>query len=487
VTIKRKTGLAILALALGLALGPALGGPAAAADLPGSFAELAEEVSPAVVNIRTTKTVQGGPMGGLFGMRPRGQEGPGRQGPGQAPPDLHEFFRRFFGGPEGGRPPQEFKQRALGTGVIVDEEGYVLTNNHVIAGADEILVKLKNGEEYQAEIRGRDKKTDLALIKIKADHDLPYLTLGDSDDLRVGDWVLAVGNPFGLENTVTAGIVSAKQRVIGAGPYDDFIQTDASINPGNSGGPLIDMEGRVVGINTAIVAQGQGIGFAIPINLAKSVMRQLRDKGRVVRGWLGVYIQPVTPELAEKFGLEGDQGALVADVVNGSPADKAGLKRGDVIVAYNGREVGDTHALPRMVAATPVGEKAEVTVIRGGETKELTVTIGELKEDQMAAAEPGEAGPADLGMSVQTLTPELAQQLGVDQTEGAVITQVEQNSPADEAGLSRGDVILEAAQKEISGAEEFREIAGRVKPGQGLLLLIQRRGNTLFVVVKRPQ
>jgi serine protease Do len=247
------------------------------------------------------------------------------------------------------------------------------------------------------------------------------------------------------------------------------------------------MEGRVVGINTAIVAQGQGIGFAIPINLAKSVMRQLRDKGRVVRGWLGVYIQPVTPELAEKFGLEGDQGALVADVVNGSPADKAGLKRGDVIVAYNGREVGDTHALPRMVAATPVGEKAEVTVIRGGDKKELTVVIGELQEDRMAAAEPGEAGPADLGMSVQTLTPELAQQLGVDQTEGAVITQVEQNSPADEAGLSRGDVILEAAQKEISGAEEFREIAGQVKPGQGLLLLIQRRGNTLFVVVKRPQ
>jgi serine protease Do len=478
----------ILAIvALGLALGPALAKPAQAADLPGSFADLAEEVSPAVVNIRTTKTVQGGPMGGFFGMRPRGQQGPGRPGPNQGPPDLHEFFRRFFGGPGGeGAPQREFKQRALGTGVIVDEDGYVLTNNHVISGADEILVKLKNGEEYQAEIKGRDKKTDLALIHIKADHDLPYLTLGDSDDLRVGDWVLAVGNPFGLENTVTAGIVSAKQRVIGAGPYDDFIQTDASINPGNSGGPLIDMEGRVVGINTAIVAQGQGIGFAIPINLAKSVMRQLRDKGRVVRGWLGVYIQPVTPELAEKFGLGEDKGALVADVVDGSPAEKAGLKRGDVIVSYNGKEVGDTHALPRMVAATPVGEEATLTVVRGGDTKELTVTIGELKEDQMAAAEPGQAGPADLGMNVQTLTPELAQQLGVEKAEGVVVAQVEPGGPAAEAGLNRGDVILEAAQKKVTDAEQFQKISSQVEPGQGLLLLIQRREGTLFVVVKRP-
>lgn len=481
-------GLTVMALVLSLVLAAPM---AIAADRPGSFADLVEDVAPAVVNIRTVKTVKGGPMGGMFGFR--GQPDQGQPGPGQEehPRDLHEFFRRFFGGPGGpggpGMPPREFKQRSLGSGVIIDEEGYVLTNNHVISGADQIMVKMKNGVEYEAEIKGRDKKTDIALIKIKAKKDFPYLKLGDSDKLRVGDWVLAVGNPFGLENTVTAGIVSAKGRSIGAGPYDDFIQTDASINPGNSGGGLIDMEGRLVGINTAIVAQGQGIGFAIPINLAKSVMKQLREKGRVVRGWLGVYIQPVTKELAEKFDLDEDQGALVADVIKGSPAEKAGLKRGDVIVEYNGKAVEDTQDLPRMVASTPVGEKAEVELIRGGQKKTLSVTIGELKEDQMAAASPGETGEVDLGMGLQELTPELAKQLGISGTKGLVITGVKANSPASEAGLARGDVILEAAQKPMNSVEQFKKIASDLKPGDGLLLLIQRREGTLFVVVKKPK
>ncbi len=456
-----------------------------AAERPGSFADLVEEVSPAVVNIRTVKTVKGGPLSGWFGFRHPGQPGPGQD---EAPPDLHEFFRRFFGGPGGpGMPPREFKQRALGSGVIIDEEGYVLTNNHVIAGADEITVKLKDGQEYEAEIKGRDKKTDLALIKIKADREFPYLKLGDSDELRVGDWVLAVGNPFGLENTVTAGIVSAKGRIIGAGPYDNFIQTDASINPGNSGGALIDMSGRLVGINTAIVAQGQGIGFAIPINLAKTVMVQLREKGRVVRGWLGVYIQPVTKELADKFGLKEDHGALVADVIEDSPAQKAGIKRGDVIVEYNGKTVKDTHDLPRMVAATPVGDKAEVGLIRGGKELTVKVVIGELKEESMAAAGREQAGEVNLGMSVQKLTPELAKQLGISQAKGLVITSVKPGSPAAEAGLARGDVILEVAQKPVKSVAQFKRMAARLKPGEGLLLLIQRREGTLFVVIKRPK
>jgi len=458
-----------------------------AADRPGSFADLVKDAAPAVVNIRTVKTIKNGPMSGLFQQRDQ-QQGSDQ---GDNPRDLHEFFRRFFGGPGGpggpGMPPKEFKQRSLGSGVIIDEEGYVLTNNHVIAGADQIMVKLKDGAEYEAEIKGRDKKTDLALIKIKGKKDFPYIKLGDSDKLRVGDWVLAMGNPFGLENTVTAGIVSAKGRIIGAGPYDDFIQTDASINPGNSGGGLIDMDGRLVGINTAIVAQGQGIGFAIPINLAKTVMKQLREKGRVVRGWLGVYIQPVTKELAEKFNLKEDHGALVADVIGGSPAEKAGLKRGDVIMEFNGKAVKDTHDLPRMVATTPVGEKAELALIRGGEKKKISVTIGELKEDQMAAAPSGETGDVDLGMGLQELNPDLAKQLGIAEAKGLVITGVEPNSPAAEAGLNRGDVILEAAQKPVKSVKQFKKIAKDLKPGDGLLLLIQRREGTLFVVIKKPK
>ena len=478
----KRCGLLLLSLVLVLGLAGWFPASAAAGDVPDSFADLVEEVSPAVVNIRAVKTVKGAPLFGFF-RAPGGGPGKGEKGL----PDLHDFFRHFFGGPGGpAMPPQEFKQRALGSGVIVDSDGYVLTNNHVIAGAEEITVKLKNGKEYQAEIVGRDKKTDLALIRIKTDHRLPYLKLGDSDKLKVGDWVLAVGNPFGLENTVTAGIVSAKGRVIGAGPYDDFIQTDASINPGNSGGPLINLDGEVVGINTAIVAQGQGIGFAIPINLAKVVMKQLREKGRVVRGWLGVYIQQVTPELAKKFGLKEPHGALVADVIKDSPAAEAGLKRGDVIVAYDGKKVPDNHALPRMVASTEVGKKVELTVWRKGREKTLTVKIGELKEEA-AAARPKTPAKTRLGMTLQELTPELAKQLGVEGTKGLVITAVEPGGPAAEAGLGRGDVILEAANRPVTSLAQFNRIVAKLKPGDGLLLLIQRREGTLFVVVKAPK
>jgi serine protease Do len=471
-----------------LVLALAIAAPAGAEYVPDSFASLAAKVSPAVVNIRIVKTVKPG-VGGMFNFHGQ-QQGPGQEGP-PAPPDLHEFFRRFFGGPGGPKlPPQhprQFKQRSLGSGVIVDPNGYVITNNHVVAEADEILVRLKEGKEYPAEIVGRDPKTDLALIKIKADKQLPSLPLGDSDKLRVGDWVLAVGNPFGLEHTVTAGIISAKGRIIGAGPYDNFLQTDASINPGNSGGPLINLKGEVVGINTAIVPQGQGIGFAIPVNTTKKIMAQLRKQGRVIRGWLGVTIQPVTKELAEKFGLDEPMGALVANVVPGSPADEAGLKRGDVIVRYDGKKVKDMHALPRLVADTPVGEEVALVVMRGGKKRPLQVTIGELKSEAAPKAETGKPEESKLGLSLQELTPDLAKQLGITGDKGLVITAVESGSPADEAGLMRGDVILEAAQKPVSSVSQFTKMASRLKPGEGLLLLIQRRDSTLFVVIKAPK
>ncbi len=480
-----KPALVLLALVMALAL--AL--PASAKFVPASFADLASKVSPAVVNIRIVKTIKEGPMTGVMPF-PGQQQGPDQESPQGVPPDLHEFFRRFFGGqggPGGGNgQPREFKQRALGSGVIVDPTGYVITNNHVVAEADEILVRLKGGEELPAKIVGRDPKTDLALIKVNAKHELPFLPLGDSDKLRVGDWVLAVGNPFGLEHTVTAGIISAKGRIIGAGPYDNFLQTDASINPGNSGGPLINLEGEVVGINTAIVPQGQGIGFAIPVNTTKTIMAQLREKGRVIRGWLGVTIQPVTKELAEKFGLTEPMGALVADVVPNSPADKAGVKRGDVILGYAGKPVKDMHALPRLVAETKVGDEVALEVMRDRKKRPLQVTIGELKAEAPTAPKAAQDNESKLGLSLQELTPDLAKQMGMAGKKGLVITAVDQGSPAAEAGLMRGDVILEAAQKPVTQVPQFKDLAGKLKPGEGLLLLVQRRDSTLFVVIKAP-
>jgi serine protease Do len=472
---------ALWAILAGLSL-LAASSPALALGRPDSFADLVVQVSPAVVNVRTVKTVKRPTMPELF-QHPGRQGGP-QGGPDEEMPDLHEFFRRFFGpnGP-GGQMPKEFKQRSLGSGVIVDPAGYVLTNNHVVAEADDITVALKGGEELKAEIVGRDKKTDLALLKIKASRELAFLPLGDSESVRVGDWVLAMGNPFGLENTVTAGIISAKGRIIGAGPYDDFLQTDASINPGNSGGPLINLQGEVVGINTAIVAQGQGIGFAIPVNLARDVMQQLRSKGKVVRGWMGVYIQQVTKELAEKFKLDGTEGVLVADVVKGGPADKAGIERGDVIVEFNGKPLKDWHSLPRLVAEVPVGQDVKLKVLREGKARTITAVVGELKDETPETR--AEAPEQDLlGLALQPLTPDLAKQLGIPAKKGLVVTGVEPGAPGEEAGLKRGDVILEAAQKPVASVEQFAALAGKLKPGEGLLLLVQRKDGTIFAVIK---
>jgi serine protease Do len=328
--------------------------------IPGSFAELAERLGPAVVNIQVTKVA---PVAGVPWM----QEPDGPYG---------EFFKRFF--KDLPQRPEQFRTQGSGSGVIISADGYLLTNNHVVDGAKEVTVTLADQQVYQARIIGRDSKTDLAVLKIDSKQSLPVAPMGKSADLKVGEWVVAIGNPFGLSNSVTAGIVSAKGRVIGAGPYDDFIQTDAPINPGNSGGPLFNMKGEMVGINTAIIASGQGIGFAIPIDLARPLIPQLVSTGEVTRGYLGVSIQSMTPELAKALKLEEGQGALVSEVVQGSPAAKAGIRQGDVIVGFNGESIKDSHDLPTVVAKTPVGEEVSVTLRRDGKTQKVPVTVGKL-------------------------------------------------------------------------------------------------------------
>ena len=435
---------------------------------PGSFSQLAKNASPSVVNISAVKVVKGG------GQIPS---------PFGADDPFREFFERFFGD----RAPRDFKQRSLGTGFIIDKEGFILTNNHVVEGTDEITVTLADKREFVAKIIGRDPKTDLALIRIESDQVLPALPLGDSDKLEVGDWVMAIGNPYGLGHTVTAGIVSAKYRQIGAGTYDNFIQTDASINPGNSGGPLLDTTGKVIGVNTAIFSQSGGsigIGFAIPINMAKDLLPQLK-KGKVVRGWLGVVIQPVTPELKDKLKLSTEKGALVADVVEGGPAEKAGIERGDVIVTFDGKDISESDDLPYVVASTPVGKTVTVEVIRKGQRKSIQVEIGELEEEEKPQVA-SEARP-NLGLSVREITPELARNFGLSETSGVVIVQVEANSPAQEAGLAPGDLILEIEQVEVKDLEQFNKMTEGYKAGDTVLFLIKRRGSTLFLTLTVPE
>src|SRR5512139_1531930 len=359
--------------------------------VPANFSDLAEKVRSGVVNVQVVKKVKNIGFGFRHFGNPFGEKNP---------------FGDFFGPFSEGNPPGGFEQRGVGSGFVMNREGYILTNNHVVEDADQIKVKLANGKEYEGKVVGRDPKTDLALIKINASSDLQPLTLGNSDDLKVGSWVVAVGSPFGLEQTVTAGIVSAKGRVIGSGPYDNFIQTDASINPGNSGGPLINTKGEVVGINTAILAEGKGIGFAIPINMAKDIAPQLQEKGHVTRGWLGVSIQEMTPELAKSFGLNDKKGVLVAQVLPGSPAEKAGVEQGDVIMEFDGKAVAEAKDLPQIVASTPVGKSVNVKLMRNGKAldREVKVTAMEEKVDTSRTA----AHKKTLGISVQNLTPEMA-------------------------------------------------------------------------------
>lgn len=432
--------------------------------MPGSFADLAERLKPTVVNISTTKTIRGGGMRSPFERYFGGDD----------------FFERFFGD----IPRREFKQRSLGSGFIISADGYIFTNHHVVEQADRILVKLSDGREYTAEIIGRDAKTDLALIKIKPDKSLPTAETGDSEKLRVGEWVVAIGNPFGLEQTVTAGIVSAKGRVIGAGPYDNFIQTDASINPGNSGGPLFNMEGKVIGINTAIVAQGQGIGFAIPISMAKSILPDLKSKGKVTRGWMGISVQDVTEDIAKGLRLKEPRGALVADVIKGDPAEKAGLRSGDVIIDVNGKSIKDAHELLILIASFHVGDKVNVKILRDGQEKVFQVTVAERKERPELAAESKE-GNASLGISIQNITPQIARQLDIPASKGVIVTDVEEGSAADEVGIQPRDIILQVNKVKISSLKDYQREMSKPTAKSSVLLLIKRGASTYYVAVRR--
>jgi serine protease Do len=456
--------------------------PSAPQIMVPNFVVLAEQLSPKVVNISTTSEseapqMQPQPFGG----------GPGGGGGGQDPfREFWEPFERFFGP----MPRHRFRQRSLGSGFVINRDGVILTNNHVVENADEIVVKVASGKEYKAEIVGRDPKTDIAVIKISGAEaeDLHAVTLGDSDNLRVGEWIIAIGNPFGLEHTVTSGIVSAKGRFIGQGSYDDFIQTDAAINPGNSGGPLINLNGEVVGINTAIFSRtggNIGIGFAIPINLAKELLPELQEKGKVTRGWLGVYIQKVTPDIAESLGLDNSNGALVADVMADAPAAKGGIEVGDVIVEFDGHTVGESTELPLMVARTAVGKTVDVKVVRSGKTKMLRVEVGELSDEEVGVASADDS--EKLGLSVQELTPEIAESLGIEPgTKGIVVAAVEQGSVAEDAGLRRGDVILEVNRKPVEGVADYRKAIQKLEKGKSLLFLVRRGDNTIFLALKPP-
>lgn len=437
------------------------------------FVNLAEKLMPATVNISTTKIVK---------RRKRSYHQPFREGDPFRDFFGDEFFDRFFGQ----MPQRDYKLRSLGSGFIIDEEGYIITNNHVIEEADEIKVRLSDKEEYDAKIIGKDIKTDIALIKIDPPNGLPFVKLGDSDELRVGEWVMAIGNPFGLNQTVTVGIVSALWRKIGAGPYENFIQTDAAINQGNSGGPLFNTHGEVVGVNTAIFSTSGGnigIGFATPINLAKNVVHQLKEKGKVVRGWLGVIVQTVTPELADSFGLKDRKGALVADVEANAPADEAGIQKGDIIVAFDGKEIDEMSELPLVVAQTQVGKKVDVTILRNG--KELTkkVTIGELKEEETYASL-GEESRSDIGIEVSELTRELARRYGISETEGVLVTYVENDSPAEQAGIREGDIIIEVNREPVKNLDEYYQATKQAEKGDKILFWIKRGRSSQFVVVQ---
>jgi len=449
----------------------------------GSFAPLVKHVWPTVVSVRVVQDVKSSGMG--FGPSGEGDEGGGGGDEGMGPPggggDPFEQFRRFFG-----QIPKEYKQRGLGSGVIISPDGYILTNNHVVGAADEIKVTLSDKREFSAKVIGKDQKTDLALIKINTKDALPSAPLGDSDKTEIGDWVVAIGNPFDVGMTVTAGIVSAKGKILG-GNYDDYIQTDASINPGNSGGPLFNTDGQVIGINTLIYTRtgaNNGIGFAIPIDLARNVVEQLKAHGRVVRGWLGVEIQEVTADLAQSFGLSKPEGALVAAVDKSGPAAQAGIERGDIVIKFNGKDVHDEHELPTFVAQTPINKSVDITVLRNGKPKTLQVTIAELKEQDVASAKSQEPGD-DWGMKVGDITPELAQQFHLNSGKGVVVRGVQPDSPAAEAGLQPGDLILEVGSDKVADVKDFMAKAKDAKSSKKpTRLLLQRGGATLYVVVK---
>ncbi len=476
----RRPGASGLALLTVLLVVTGLAGPAWARAVPESFADLVDQLSPAVVNISTAQNV-GRPSGPRFEM-----------------PDLppgspfEEFFREFFD-QQRQRGPR--KVRSLGSGFIIDPKGVIVTNNHVIDEADEITVIFNDGRELPATLIGRDKKTDLAVLQVKPDKDLPFVRFGDSDAIRVGDWVLAIGNPLGFGGTVTAGIVSARNRDIDAGPYDDFIQTDAAINRGNSGGPLFNMKGEVIGVNTAIVSPNGGsigIGFAIPSAIVKNVVSQLREFGEMHRGWLGVRIQTVTPEIAESMNLDKPKGALVAGVDENSPAAEAGLQVGDLILKFDGKDVPEMRDLPRIVAETEIGKHVEVEVLRNGKRKTFEVNIARLKEDEDEVADSGSRSSPDknkplvLGLTLSKLTPALRSEYHIpDDVEGVLVVGVDFDSNAAEK-VREGDVIVSVGGERVKTPQD---VVRRVKEltansNKPVLLLLNRGGEQTFRSVR---
>jgi Do/DeqQ family serine protease len=433
-----------------------------------AFSAVADRVTPAVVNVSTT---------------------PRRGAPGSSdePQRFREFFGEEFYERFLRRRPRE-ESRASGSGVIMDPAGYILTNHHVIENAQDITVRLSDSRKFTATLVGRDPKTDLAVLKVDAPAPLPAAAMGDSDRLRVGQWVIAIGNPFGLDRTVTVGIVSATARTrVGVTTYENFIQTDASINPGNSGGPLLNLDGRVVGINTAIVAAGQGIGFSIPINEARAVMSQLIARGKVVRGWLGIAIQDVTDELASSFGVREREGVLVADVMKGGPAEAAGLRAGDVIVELDGTKIREVPDLQRRVAAVTPGETVKLRLVREGQPQRLDVRIGEMpaEEPAVAAVEPEAEG---FGLQVETLTADAAERLGVPFSQGLLVTDIATGGPAERAGLRRGDVVIEVGRQPVHDARSLQQALAAVPAGRSVVVRVHRPGagaRTQYLVLER--
>ena len=427
----------------------------------GSFAAVAETIKPAVININTVAR-----GGGLQGRTPF-EEFFGE-----------EFFRRFFGD-----APERIPQRSLGSGVIVDPTGIALTNAHVVERATDIEVITLDGNKHRAKVIGMDKKTDLAVLKLDdGKNSFRFARLGDSDKVQVGDWVIAVGSPFGLQATVTAGIVSAKARQIGQGPFDDFLQTDAAINPGNSGGPLVNMQGEVIGINTAIVAGGSGIGFAIPSNMARKIYTELRDKGRVTRGWLGVSIQPLSPDLAREFGVRDTRGVLVNEVVPESPAAKAGLQRGDIIVEFDGKRLEGPGDLQRAVGLTAPDQSAKLKVWRDQGERALEVKVGQAPDEREARERQGGGRARSLlGLEVRPITPDVAARLNLKSTEGVLVARVEDGSSVAEAGIQRGDIIKQVNRQNVRTIADFERLTRDVKEGDRLTVLLQRGPMSLYV------
>lgn len=434
-----------------------------------SFADLVESQKPSVVNISTTSVVkQRGLFPGIPDGSPFGNNDP-----------FEDFFKRFFGD----TPQQEFKRQGLGSGFIVSNDGYVVTNNHVIDRAEDVEVVLDDGSKYKAEIIGKDPKTDIAVLKIEPDKELVAVVFGDSDTLRIGEWVMAIGNPFGLGYTVTAGIVSAKGRSLGLGAYDDFIQTDAPLNPGNSGGPLFNLKGEVVGVNTAIVARGQGIGFSIPAKLAENIIFQLTEQGKVTRGWLGVLIQEITPEIAESLGLKEVKGALISDVTPDSPADKAGLKRGDIVVEFEGMKIDEFSDLTKLVGVASPGQSKSLKVLREGKLVDITVTLGELN-DEKAKSSQEKTNVEEEDIVLKDIDSSIAEKYNLDKQNGVLIANVRRGSRAWEAGLRPGDIILKIDKTDISSVEVYNKFVEQVPEEKLSLFLLQRGESTRYLGYK---